>query len=135
MCSSDLKGPHPTGIAAPTPSQRATTLRPVSSSRAARTTTPAAPPASVTSPGSVSPGPAGTASSPPAVQLTASVNVNAQQGQWQGAQIAFQVNDTGSAATQELTVSITLPAGTWLLGDQGGQGSGQGQGGDRKSVV
>jgi hypothetical protein len=68
------------------------------------------------------------------VQLTATVSVGGHahghgHGHWHGAQVVFQVNDTGSAATRELTVSITLPAGAWLFGGQDGwQGDGGGDG-------
>jgi hypothetical protein len=65
------------------------------------------------------------ARSAPAVQLTAAVSVGGH-GHWHAAQVVFQVNDTGSAATKEVTVSITLPAGAWLFGGQDGwQGDGK----------
>jgi DNA-directed RNA polymerase specialized sigma24 family protein len=126
--------PPATGTASPTPSQQASARGHVA--RHSPRKTPAAPPASVTSPGSVSPGPSVIASSAPAVQLTATVSIGGQQGHghWHSAQVDFQVNDTGSAATRQVTVSITLPAGAWLFGGQGGwhghgNGGGQGNGG------
>lgn len=119
---------HPTGILSPTPSQRASAVVPVVSTRAP-SSTPAGPPAGVTPTGSTPPGATVTAGSPPAAELTASVSIAGQQAHWRGAQVVFQVNDTGSAATGELTVSISLPAGTWLFGDQHGHGGGDGHGG------
>jgi len=115
--------PHATGIISPTPSQPAT------GGHAAHRTpgkAPAGPPASVTPPAGLSPGPTVIANTAPAVQLTASVSIGGQHGHWHGAQVAFQVNDTGSASTGELAVSISLPAGAWMFGGQGGW---HGQGG------
>ena len=120
--------PHPTGILGPAPSQRATVVGPVAATRAP-SSAPAGAPGSGTPPGTVAPGPAVTASSPPTVELTASVSVSGQQAHWHGAEVVFQINDTGSAATRELTVSITLPAGAWLFGDQDGHGGWHGHGG------
>jgi hypothetical protein len=60
------------------------------------------------------------------VQLTASVSIGAQHGHghWHNAQVDFQVSDTGSAATGEVTVAIALPSGAWLFGGDDGQGNG-----------
>jgi len=112
--------PHPTGILASTPSERASALVPVVSTRAP-SSAPARPPGSAAPPLNISPSSAVTASSPPAAVLTASVNVYGQH-HWHSARIVFQINDTGSAATGELTVSIRLPAGTSLLGNGPGHG-------------
>jgi DNA-directed RNA polymerase specialized sigma24 family protein len=108
-----------------------------SSASARSTTAPAAVPASASRnapvapsaspPGSTSPArPPG--SSPPrspspspssAVRLTASVDVH---GGRHHSNVFFQVSDTGSAGTGELTVSVALPAGSSLL--TGSQGDG-----------
>jgi DNA-directed RNA polymerase specialized sigma24 family protein len=121
-----------TATVSPAPSQQTSDRSHVARRR--HGSTPAGPP------GSVSPAPSVIASSAPAVQLTASVSVGGQQGHWHGAQVDFQVNDTGSAATREVTVSITLPAGAWLFGGQGGwhghkgghgHGGGNGNGGGK----
>lgn len=118
---------HATGVLSPAPSHRATDRGHVG--HRARGRTPAGPPASATPPGSLSPAPRMNASSAPAVQLTAAVSVGGQHGHRHAAQVAFQVSDTGSASTREVTVSITLPAGAWLFGGQGGsQGHGNGGG-------
>jgi DNA-directed RNA polymerase specialized sigma24 family protein len=116
--------PHPTGILGSTPSERASALVPVASTRApsrAPSSAPAGPPGSTAPPLNTSPSSSVTASSPPAAELTASVNVYGQH-HWRSAQIVFQINDTGSAATGEVTVSIRLPAGTWLLSNGPGHG-------------
>ncbi len=121
--------PPATRILSPAPSQPAAARGHVAHHK--RRSTPSGPPAGVTPPGSLSPGPTVIASSAPAVQLTAAVSVG-QQGHWHAAQVAFQVNDTGSAPTQQVTVSITLPSGAWLFGGQGGwhgHGYGHGHGG------
>ena len=105
--------PHPNGVLELTPSERASTHVPVASTRTpssrARRPGSAAPPLN-TSPSSAVTG----SSPPPAAALTASISISGQHAH--GAQIGFQINDTGSAATGELSVSITLPAGTWLSG-------------------
>lgn len=115
---------HATGILAPAPSGRASALVPVASTRA-----PSSParPGSAAPPPDTSPSSTVTTGSPPAAELTASVDVNGQHGH--SAQIVFQIKDTGSAATGELTASIALPAGTWLVGDDGWHGRGHGHGG------
>jgi hypothetical protein len=126
--------PHATGVPSPSPSHGATARRHVA--HRPRGTTPSGPPAGVTPPGSLSPGPTVIASSAPAVQLTAAVSVGGHRHwHWHGAQVVFQVNDTGSAATREVTVSITLPDGAWMFGgqdgwqgDDGGHGHGGGNG-------
>jgi DNA-directed RNA polymerase specialized sigma24 family protein len=71
--------------------------------------------------GSSAPGGSGApASTPaPAVVLTASVSV--QQAMHLN-EVAFQVSDSGTAATGSLTATITLPAGSWLLGLVHGHG-------------
>jgi DNA-directed RNA polymerase specialized sigma24 family protein len=123
--------PRATASLSPAPSQQATGGR---AARRSPRKAPAGPPASATPPGSLSPGPTVIANTAPAVQLTASVSIGGQQGHWHGAQVAFQVNDAGSASTGNVTVSISLPAGAWMFGGQGGwhghggHGSGGGQG-------
>jgi hypothetical protein len=59
------------------------------------------------------------------VQLTASVNVGGSQHFGNFGQVDFQVQDTGSASTGELTATITLPAGASMLtgGHDGGFGA------------
>ena len=65
---------------------------------------------------SVTPAPAASPT-PAAVQLAASVSVSASgKKHVPGDQIVFQVSDTGSAATGEITVSLTLPAGSLAFG-------------------
>ncbi|HEY2314183.1 MAG TPA: sigma-70 family RNA polymerase sigma factor [Streptosporangiaceae bacterium] len=56
----------------------------------------------------------------PSVQLAATVNVN---GGHYGDHVVFQVMDAGSAATGQLTATITLPGGASMTtgGDGGGQ--------------
>jgi DNA-directed RNA polymerase specialized sigma24 family protein len=114
--------PHPNGVLALTPSDQA----PTSASAQAPTRSPghpARPPSSGAPPLSTTPGSTVTASpAPPAAALTASINIDGQHSH--SAQIGFQVNDTGSAATGALTVSITLPAGTWLSGSGRRRGDG-----------
>ena len=111
---------QPNGVLELTPSERASTHAPAGSSR--RPSSPGRPPGSAAPPLNTSPSSTAKASSPPAAALTASININGQHPH--SAQIGFQINDTGSAGTGELTVSITLPAGTGLAGT--GQGSGHG---------
>ena len=53
----------------------------------------------------------------PAVHLVAAIDIYGSD-YWQGAMVVFQVTDTGSAATRELTASITLPPGSSLGGDE-----------------
>jgi DNA-directed RNA polymerase specialized sigma24 family protein len=115
---------HPTGLVAPslTPSGRAPVI-PVASTRVPGSSA-AAPTASMP-PSGAAPGPSGTASSPPAVELAATVNIDGSAGHWHGGQVVFQVSDTGSAATGQLTVSIRLPAGTWMFGGRDGHGGGR----------
>ena len=125
--------PPAAGTVSPTPSQRATDRSHVTHHTAG--SKPTGPPASLT-PG-LSPAPTVIGSTTPAMQLTASVSVGGQQGHWHGAQVAFQVNDTGSAATGKVMASISLPAGAWMFGGQGGwhghgghgNGGSQGNGG------
>ncbi len=122
--------PHPTGTVGPSPSQQPATVSPVAATRkpgrkhGGRK-------ASATAPGAAVPAAPVTASSPPGVALAASVNLDGQQGKghWHGAQVVFQVNNTGSAATRKVTVSITLPAGTWVFGGRHGHGGWPGHGG------
>jgi DNA-directed RNA polymerase specialized sigma24 family protein len=120
---------HPGGLVAPalTPSGHAPAVVPVASTRAPHSA-PAAPPDSSSTPGA-SAGPGGTAGSPPAAVLAATVGVYGSDGHWRGGQVVFQVSDTGSAATGPLTVSISLPAGTWLVGGRDGRGGGHRHGG------
>ncbi|HUA41706.1 MAG TPA: zf-HC2 domain-containing protein [Streptosporangiaceae bacterium] len=84
--------------------------------------------ASATPPASVVPV---AATSPPSAALTAGISLDGQHGRghWHGAQVVFQVSNTGSATTRKVTVSITLPPGTWVFGGPPGQGGGHGPGG------
>jgi len=82
---------------------------------------PTATPPPATSPPSVSPS---TAPSP--VQLTAAVDVYGHGQHWTGAVVIFKVSDTGSAKTRALTVSVALPAGSWLFTWSHGPGHGHG---------
>jgi len=71
------------------------------------------PPSPNPTPQAAKPNPAGT------VRLAASVSAqswNNQGGGW----VTFQVQDTGSAATGQVTVSIALPAGASMTGSGGG---------------
>jgi len=90
------------------------------------------------SPGSVQPtgassapaGPSPSSSAP--VQLAASVNVYSGDQHWQGATVVFHVSDTGTAGTGKLTVSVALPAGSWLITWPHGKGHGPGHGGGHR---
>jgi DNA-directed RNA polymerase specialized sigma24 family protein len=119
--------------AGPSPTPGSATSRPGASpapSGAGRPRSPATPSASAspTSAGRPSASPSPTAapspagSSPPAhtVQLTATIDVFG--GQFGYAQVSFVVTDTGTAAAGELTASITLPAGSSMLGGHRGRG-------------
>jgi DNA-directed RNA polymerase specialized sigma24 family protein len=122
--------PQPNGVVELTPSQRASSHAPVASSHTPTRapSSPAMPPGSAAPPLATSPGSTGTASSPPpAAALTASINIGGQHPH--SAKIDFQINDTGSAATGELTVSIALPAGTRLSGSGHGHAAAGGSGG------
>jgi DNA-directed RNA polymerase specialized sigma24 family protein len=55
-----------------------------------------------------------TASSAPAAQLTAAISI--QGGGRRFVQLNFQVGNTGNAATGAVTATVTLPAGSWLIG-------------------
>lgn len=57
---------------------------------------------------------------PGTVQLAASISANGWGSTPSGGRVAFQVNDTGSAATGTVTVSITLPAGASMTNGRGG---------------
>jgi RNA polymerase sigma factor (sigma-70 family) len=61
---------------------------------------------------------------PPSVELAATVNVSGGHFGNFG-QVYFQVTDTGSGQTGELTVSVTLPAGASMV--SGGWGGGNGR--------
>ena len=60
------------------------------------------------------------------VQLATTVSANSWNGS-QGGWVAFQVDDTGSAAAGQITVAITLPAGASMTGGDGGGGGGGGE--------
>jgi RNA polymerase sigma factor (sigma-70 family) len=86
----------------PAPSSTASSSAPSSTPQPAVSTTP----------------PTSSSSPPGAAQLSASVDSNSHG--WSGfADVDFQVTDTGSAATGDLTATITLPAGASMVG--GGQ--------------
>lgn len=124
--------PQPNGVLALTPSQRASSHAPVAPSRTPTRapSSPARPPVSAAPPLATSPSSTDTANSPPPVAaLTASINIDGQHPH--SAKIGFQINDTGSAATGEVTVSIALPAGTWLSGQDNGHGHDSLVNGDR----
>jgi hypothetical protein len=91
---------------------------------ASRAPAPTASPAPGGSP-SPTPNPAPSASPSPtaSAQLAASINVYGPQ-QHNAAQVTFQVNDTGNAATGQITASITLPSGASLLWGGGHHGHG-----------
>ncbi len=70
------------------------------------------PPARIPSP-TTSPSPTASPSPTPSVQLTATVSVQDTVGL---IEVSFQVNDTGNAATGQLSATVTLPAGSFLIG-------------------
>ena len=118
--SQSAKTPGRTHSAAPTPSN---------------SSGPGTTPATTTPPPTVSPSrPPSTSPSPspsptPSVQLAATIDVYTY-GQGNFAQVVFQVTDTGTAGTGELTGSITLPPGTTLFGGwHGGHSEHGGHGG------
>jgi RNA polymerase sigma factor (sigma-70 family) len=115
----------------PAASEQTSTLIPASAtsssaSGSGRKHHPAASPAASISP---SPGLSQPASSSPlpAVQLAAAINVYAPWSHGNFAQVVFEVTDTGTTATGELTASISLPSGASLL--WGGHGRHGGQSG------
>jgi DNA-directed RNA polymerase specialized sigma24 family protein len=88
--------------------QPSPTARPVA--RARRRAAPTAPATSAAAPAD-SPS---AASSAPAEQLTAAISI--QGGGRRFVQLNFQVGNTGNAATGAVTATVTLPAGSWLIG-------------------
>jgi DNA-directed RNA polymerase specialized sigma24 family protein len=81
-----------------------------------RTSTSAPPPAPTTA---ASSSPTTASSTASDVTLTASVSVFGP-GRGNGAQVFFQVGDTGSAGTSSLTATISLPSGSSLAGSWSG---------------
>jgi DNA-directed RNA polymerase specialized sigma24 family protein len=74
-------------------------------------------------------GPAASPSAQPSVQLAAGINVYGQYNGSNSALVVFQVTETGSATTEALTISITLPPGSSLAGSgPGNRGPGGGDG-------
>ena len=54
------------------------------------------------------------------VRLTATVSADSWNHSQDGGRVTFQVDDTGSAATGQITATITLPAGASMGGGGGG---------------
>lgn len=104
-------GPASPSITAPTqPSNSSMAKSPSPKPAHHASTSPATPPAPVVAT------PTHTGAPPPSsVKLSASIDVYAGHGDGQGGVVAFQVTDTGSAATGELTVSISLPSGASMI--------------------
>jgi RNA polymerase sigma factor (sigma-70 family) len=100
---------RPSASASPRPSSGATTSSSASTS----------PPPAV-SPPPATPTPTPTLSA--SAQLAATVSVAGGYFKDFG-QVTFQVTDTGSAATGELAVTVTLPAGSSMLADGGRHGN------------
>jgi DNA-directed RNA polymerase specialized sigma24 family protein len=116
--------PGPAGSHAASPSSRSKTDPPASkrTSTTAPTQHPTSAPPTTRSPKSPAPAPSPTAtpSPTPSVVLAASVSVNGFRGNRD--QVVFGVTDSGTAATGELTVSITLPSGSSMIGSGFGRG-------------
>jgi DNA-directed RNA polymerase specialized sigma24 family protein/anti-sigma factor RsiW len=77
---------------------------------------------SPTAPASSSPPspPPASPSAAPSAKLTAAISLTTVG---RGiTQVVFQVSDTGTAATGELTASVSLPAGSWMFGGHHGGG-------------
>ena len=74
---------------------------------------------------------------PPAgsVHLAASVSADGWQGSQTRGWVGFQVNDTGSAASGQVTVTIALPSGASMSSGGGGGGDGGGGGGGGGDTV
>jgi DNA-directed RNA polymerase specialized sigma24 family protein len=112
--SLDIKAsatPAPSSQPAPAPKPKPTrthhrTRRPAPTSSPALAT-------QVPTPSPTSPTPRPTASPPAAAQLSASVSLS---GGRHFQALSFQVNDTGNAATGQLTATITLPSGAFFGG-------------------
>jgi len=84
----------------------------------------ASPAAPVTTPAAVRPSaPPSPAPGPPA-QLDVTISVNGARPPWNVALAMFQVADTAGTGTGDLSASITLPPGAWLV--SGGQHGWQG---------
>ena len=60
--------------------------------------------------------------------LAASVNMYGLGDDWTSAQVVFEVTNSGPDTTRELTVSLTLPAGTSVIGGSASPGPGAGAG-------
>jgi hypothetical protein len=61
------------------------------------------------------------------VQLAATVSASGWHDSPSSAWVSFQVADKGTAATGQLSVTITLPAGASMTGGPGGGGGGDAQ--------
>jgi RNA polymerase sigma factor (sigma-70 family) len=116
---SPQRGRSPRAVVA-APSQHPSTAGPVRHRRrrdprpsAPATTPPTGGQSAVTSP---APTPGG--------QLAVAISASGARAPGNAALATFQVTDTGSGGTGELTASITLPSGSWLIGSgqQGWQG-------------
>jgi RNA polymerase sigma factor (sigma-70 family) len=114
--SLDIKAgatPVPSSQPAPTPKPKPTpkhhrARRPAPTSSPLPAAQPPAP-----SPTTTVPPPQATSSPPAAAQLSASVSLS---GGRHFQSLSFQVNDTGNAATGQLTATITLPSGAFFGG-------------------
>jgi DNA-directed RNA polymerase specialized sigma24 family protein len=84
-----------------------------------------------TSGASAQPGgtPASSPAQPAAASLTTAISVTGSGQRFRGDQITYEVSDTGTAGTGEVSVTISLPAGSWALGGgrhRGGYGGASG---------
>jgi DNA-directed RNA polymerase specialized sigma24 family protein len=124
----------PTSARSPARTTVAATTPPAS---ATQPTSPTAPPSTSPSPPPPTPSPtiipAAAAAPLPSATLTASLDVTGGGMFGNVDQLAFQVTNTGSAATGTVTVSISLPAGSSMFSGGGG-GGGSHHGGSLDSV-
>jgi len=115
-----IQTPSPTRK--PTPKSRTPKRTPSASPSPARGA--AAPPPASPTPPPTSPPPPTQATPPASVQLAATVTVNSGWQSQSSGLAVFEVTDTGSAATGQVTATITLPAGASMMAGDGGGGDG-----------
>ena len=110
-------------VAAPTPSA-SPSHKPAH--KPTHSASPSPPPARTSQPPAASPHSQPPPPKPPAgsVRLAASVSADSWHGSQTGGWVSFQVNDTGSAASGQVTVTIALPSGASMSSGGGGGGGG-----------
>jgi hypothetical protein len=113
----------PTLSASPSPS--ASTRHPANKGSHSASPGPAA--SHTSRPSVTAPQPTNSSPTPaPTVQLAATISASGWPDSQGGGRVSFQVDDNGSAATGQLSVTITLPAGASMTGGPGGGGGGGG---------